>query len=76
MLEIIKQEAQWPPESTAVIRHENDDEREYLSLNLELSKNELVYMYKANVIWNMDETFITLATDAENCWKVQKHMDT
>lgn len=74
MLEIIKQEAQWPPESTAVIRHENDDEREYLSLNLELSKNELVY--KANVIWNMDETFITLATDAENCWKVQKHMDT
>lgn len=76
MLEIIKQEAQWPPKSTAVIRHENDDEREYLSLNLELSKNELVYMYKANVIWNMDETFITLATDAENCWKVQKHMDT
>lgn len=74
MLEIIKQEAQWPPESTAVIRHENDDEREYLSLNLELSKNELVY--KANVICNMDETFITLATDAENCWKVQKHMDT
>lgn len=74
MLETITQEAQWPPESTAVIRHENDDEREYLSLNLELSKNELVY--KANVIWNMDETFITLATDAENCWKVQKHMDT
>lgn len=74
MLEIIKQEAQWPPESLAVIRHENDDEREYLSLNLELYKNELVY--KANVIWNMDETFITLATDAENCRKVQKHMDT
>lgn len=74
MLEIIKQEAHWPPESTAVIRHENDDEREYLSLNLELYKNELVY--KANVIWNMDETFITLSTDAENCWKVQKHMDT
>lgn len=42
MLEIIKQEAHWPPESTAVIRHENDDEREYLSLNLELYKNELV----------------------------------
>lgn len=74
MLEIIKQEAQWPPESSAVIRHENDDEREYLSLNLELYKNELVY--KANVIWNMDETFTTLATDAENCRKVQKHMDT
>lgn len=74
MLEIIKQEAQWPPESSAVIRHENDDEREYLSLNLELYKNELVY--KANVIWNMDETFITLATDAENCRKVKKHMDT
>lgn len=74
MLEIIKQEAHWPPESTAVIRHENDDEREYLSLNLELYKNELVY--KANVIWNMDETFITLSTDAENCWKVRKHMDT
>lgn len=48
-----------------VIRYENDDEREYLSLNLELLKNELVY--KVNVIWNMDEIFIILVIDVENC---------
>lgn len=48
-----------------VIRYENDDEREYLSLNLELYKNELVY--KVNVIWNMDEIFIILVIDVENC---------
>lgn len=48
-----------------VIRYENDDEREYLSLNLELYKNELVY--KVNVIWNMDEIFIILFIDVENC---------
>lgn len=51
-----------------VIRYENDDEREYLSLNLELLKNELVY--KVNVIWNMDEIFIILVIDVENCRKV------
>lgn len=78
MLETIKQEAQWPPESTAAIRHEMMTKERakpyYPSLKWDLYKTELVYI--ANVIWNMDETFITLATDAENCWKVQKHMDT
>lgn len=80
MLEIIKQEAQWPPESTAAIRHEMMTKERvkpyYQSLKWELYKNELVYI--ANVIWNMDETIITfnLATDAKNCWKVQKHTET
>lgn len=55
------------PESTAAIRHEIMTEERvkpyFQSLKSELDENELVN--KANVIWNMDDTFITLATDAE-----------
>lgn len=55
------------PESTAAIRHEMMTEERvkpyFQSLKSELDENELVN--KANVIWNMDDTFITLATDAE-----------
>lgn len=66
------------PESTAAIRHEMMTEEriepDFQSLKSELDEIELVN--KANVIWNMDERFITLATDAEkNCCKFKKHME-